>query len=133
MLLIALMSAALAEDPVDRYNANVARLGLESSLPKEGVAFAESAVVGFGAGHFYAKQYDVGTGFAVFEGAALIAVAGGMYWQQTNPNKFATGGGPELVLAGVTGLVVTRMVDAALAPMSARKGVRQALRPEQRR
>lgn len=79
-------------------------------MPDQGVAMGLSAIVGYGAGHFYARKPGVGLLFAVVEtvGTGLLTVG-------------AVELEPGVMNAGLGLLGAGRLIDLTTAPRSARQ------------
>lgn len=93
-------------------------------LPDPGAAAVLSASVGFGAGHFYARNPGVGTPLLFGQGIA----AGMMLASGAMPPTARRDPNPGLALAGAGLFLVTRAIDVIAAPYSARRAAREEIR-----
>lgn len=103
---LALFAAFLLVSP-RTWAADLSELRYDAERRDPAAAVGLSVAVGFGAGHFYADDREVGILHAVAQGAALgLAVGGGL-----------AGGKPGEVMRGVglVGFVVARSVEASTA------------------
>jgi hypothetical protein len=114
-MLIVMLFAALAQEPAppaEPLPPLIDRSGmlLEVGLPQQDVAMWQSAIVGFGAGHFYAGEEDVGALLLILQGVG----AGLMIAGASKDNR-------GLLYAGGAVFGSSRLVDIAAAPYAARR------------
>lgn len=88
---------------------------IQAASPAQGTSLALSATLGFGSGHFYAGRPIEG---GVFAGTQLLGVLMG-----SGAYLLSDGGDGAVAVLGIGGttLLVSRIVDMAMAPGSARK------------
>ncbi|MBM4391299.1 MAG: hypothetical protein FJ090_09265 [Deltaproteobacteria bacterium] len=98
-----------------------AMLARLAAAPDPGAAAVLSSTIGFGAGHFYARQPDrawIHLGAQAASGAVLVAGLASAEEGQWTP----------AATAGLSALVLARLVDIALAPGSAHQTAADAFR-----
>jgi hypothetical protein len=100
---------------------------LDMQTPDEHVALLESAYVGFGAGHFYARQPELGAGMAAMQVIGLSMLGGSLAFRAQHPTRWENGAGTPVLIGGAGVFLVGRALDIALAPASARRTTRAVL------
>lgn len=88
---------------------------LAATLPQPGVALGLSALVGFGAGHFYAGRDAAGLGFVAADFAGAIVTSAGFLAEDPEIRAGAVG-------VGLSMLSFTRLIEIGTAPHAARVG-----------
>jgi hypothetical protein len=96
-----------------------------ASLPDPGAAAVLSGTVGFGAGHFYAKQPQAGFGHLTAQALGLMATAAGFGVDSSQAARGLWAGGGALFLAG-------RIMDVVTAPQSAHRTADEQLAARRR-
>jgi TM2 domain-containing membrane protein YozV len=100
---------------------------IEASAPQDDVALAQSALLGFGAGHFYAGNRTRGLTHARVQGAGVFLTLVGAMLAAIGEEDGVIAGGTTLVAIGSGGLAVSRLVDLITAPYSARDARERAM------
>lgn len=112
LAMLLLSMPAMSADP-RRFTPEEVDPYLQVQLPNEDVALAQSMVLGFGTGHFYAGHVPRGLLFAGIEGGGAILLAS----DDSSVN-----------VVGYVLLVGGRILDAAMAPITARQRAAQMIR-----
>ena len=130
LLIMVSVTSSLAADPAEprqttpqlrSFSPNwVSEQKFLLTLPDPATATLKSALIGFGAGHMYACQSQAGAAHALAQVAAIAGIAGTAAWAGEEPIKFTNKGGPVLMGTAIGALVITRLIDVASAPASAR-------------
>jgi hypothetical protein len=100
---------------------------LDMQTPDEDVALLESVHVGFGAGHFYARQPELGAGMAAVQVVGLSMLGGSIAFRAQHPTRWENGIGAPVLLGGAGIFLLGRALDIGLAPASARRTTRAVL------
>jgi len=107
-----------AQAQEEQESASTTELRFAAQRRDPPTAFAMSLIVGFGAGHFYASQWLPGAAFASTQALGVL-VAGVGIGLQGAEDEATIDAGTALLVGGSVVFGLSRVLDAATAPISA--------------
>ena len=129
VLVLALASSpAHADDPEGVEASDLAELRLEASLPDPATATLQSALVGFGSGHFYAERPVNGFVFLGGQLLGLGLVGAGSMLTTNGETPGVRNKGRVLMIGGMSFTGLVRVAEIATAPHAAHRTADEKLR-----